>query len=334
MMLVLEISPKNIRNLNKREKNFDNRREKINFAVVKLSIIIPVYRVEDTLERCVQSVVSQTYSDFEIILVDDGSPDNCPQLCDAWAQRDSRISVIHKQNGGLSDARNAGLDAAKGEFITFVDSDDYLVADTYEEVMKLTDGADMVEFPFIKEKKDVADNGQQSSIIHQLDREYHDMSSYWLNGYAYEHCYAWNKIYRRELFDKVRFPKGQVFEDVSTLPLLLRNVNCLKISDKGLYYYTYNDRGITATASGIELLLLLQAHLRILSQWTDERYYMHVLNIQLDVCRMTGVQPDLKRRWVSPFAKGLTTSQRLKTIFVNTLGVKALCRINKIIRRR
>lgn len=300
---------------------------------MKLSIIIPVYCVERTLERCVQSVVSQSYEDLEIILVDDGSPDNCPQLCDAWTQRDSRIRVVHKQNGGLSDARNTGLDIAKGDFITFVDSDDYLAADTYAEVMKLTDGADIVEFPFVKDYDVFSkENRRRQSAANPL-REYRDMSCYWLKDYAYEHCYAWNKIYRRGLFDGVRFPKGQVFEDVATLPLLLTNVKCLRISNKGLYHYTVNEHGITATASGQELQMLLQAHLRILPQWQDDRYYMHVLNIQLDVCRMTGEQPELKKRYVSPFAKDLSMLQRLKAIVVNTLGIKALCHINKRIRR-
>ena len=294
---------------------------------MKLSVIIPVYCVEETLERCVQSVVSQSYEDLEIILVDDGSPDRCPQLCDAWAQRDSRIRVVHKKNGGLSDARNAALDMATGELVTFVDSDDYLDADTYAEVLK-TEGADIVEFPFVKESAAVSKVNMSMRAA-----EYHDMGRYWLEGHAYEHCYAWNKIYSRQLFDNVRFPKGQVFEDVATLPLLLTNVKCLKITDKGLYHYTANEQGITATATGKELQMLLQAHLQILPQWQDDRYYMHVLNIQLDVCRLTGIQPSLQQRHVSPFAQGLTLSQRLKAVIVNTLGIKALCHINKRIRR-
>lgn len=92
----------------------------------KISVVIPVYKVEPYLDQCVQSVVDQTYTNLEIILVDDGSPDNCPAMCDAWAERDSRIKVIHKQNGGVSDARNAGLEAASGDYILFIDSDDII----------------------------------------------------------------------------------------------------------------------------------------------------------------------------------------------------------------
>ena len=94
-----------------------------------ISVIIPVYKVEEYLDECVLSVIRQTYANLEIILVDDGSPDNCPRMCDEWATKDSRIKVIHKENGGLSDARNAGLDAAEGQYIAFIDSDDYIKPD-------------------------------------------------------------------------------------------------------------------------------------------------------------------------------------------------------------
>ena len=105
---------------------------------MKLSVIVPVYQVEATLDRCVASIVGQTFSDLEVILVDDGSSDRSPQLCDEWAAKDSRVRVIHKTNGGLSDARNAGLDVATGDFVTFVDSDDYLESDNYQHVLLLS----------------------------------------------------------------------------------------------------------------------------------------------------------------------------------------------------
>ena len=99
-----------------------------------VSVIVPIYNVEKYLEKCIESIVNQTYKNLEIILVDDGSPDNCPAICDEWAQKDSRIKVIHKKNGGLSSARNAGLEVSNGEYISFVDSDDWLDENTFEEV--------------------------------------------------------------------------------------------------------------------------------------------------------------------------------------------------------
>ena len=98
----------------------------------KISVIVPVYKVEPYLDKCVSSIVNQTYTNLEIILVDDGSPDSCPTMCDAWAEKDSRIRVIHKPNGGLSDARNAGIVVATGELMAFVDSDDWIASDMYE----------------------------------------------------------------------------------------------------------------------------------------------------------------------------------------------------------
>ena len=115
-----------------------------------VSIIVPVYNVEKYLDRCIQSAVNQTYKYLEIILVDDGSKDNCPSMCDEWAAKDSRIKVIHKENGGLSSARNAGLNIFKGNFVTFLDSDDWLEPDAVEAMMlcALQNGADMVSCGF------------------------------------------------------------------------------------------------------------------------------------------------------------------------------------------
>ena len=98
----------------------------------KISVIVPVYQVEETLDKCVESIIGQTYKNLEIILVDDGSPDNCPAICDSWAEKDSRIRVIHKENGGLCSARNAGMDIAAGDYLGFVDSDDCIEPDMYQ----------------------------------------------------------------------------------------------------------------------------------------------------------------------------------------------------------
>lgn len=290
-----------------------------------LSVIIPVYRVEHTLSRCVESVIRQTFDDWEIILVDDGSPDDSPRLCDEWAARDSRIHVIHQKNGGLSSARNAGIDAAQGRFITFLDSDDYLDIDTYRQVIPFMEQADIVEFPFYK-----FFGSQRQCLVSFSPTIYDNMRTYWLKGYAYEHCYAWNKLFRSELFEDVRFPVDYVFEDVAVMPLLLAKAHTVMTTDVGLYYYCANDKGITSTATGRELNMLLEAHFQQFPKCMDDRYYMHILNIQLDVCRLTDLQPRLPKRWVNPFAKGLTFKLRFKALFINVIGINGLCRINKI----
>lgn len=295
---------------------------------MKLSIIVPVYRVEDLLDRCLESIVGQTFSDFEVIVVDDGSPDGSPQKCDEWARRDDRLRVIHKTNGGLSDARNRGIEAARGEFITFVDSDDFLDADTYRQVMPLADDADIVEYSFYR----FYGSGKQQRVVLR-QQAFSDMRHYWLASNGYEHCYAWNKVFRRRLFDDVRFPVGRVFEDVAVMPLLLRRARSIVTTTAGLYYYCTNDKGITATATGRELRMLLEAHLDVLPRWADSRYYMHVLDIQLDVTRLTRQAPQLPRRLVNPLAAGLTLRQRLKAILIDTIGINSLCKINRITQR-
>ena len=117
-----------------------------------ISVIVPIYNVEKYLDRCVGSIINQTYKNLEIILVDDGSPDNCPQMCDDYAKKDSRIKVVHKENGGLSDARNAGMKVATGEYVSFIDSDDYISLDFYETLLEtiVDNDSDIVECSVVK----------------------------------------------------------------------------------------------------------------------------------------------------------------------------------------
>lgn len=290
---------------------------------MKLSIVIPVYHVEDTLDRCVESMLHQGIDDFEVILVDDGSQDRSGQICDEWARRDTHITVIHRQNGGLSAARNTGIERATGELITFVDSDDFLKEGTFQAIMPLAETHDIVEFPVSRFPSPL--------IYRPFSATYTDKQAYWLETQAYTHTYAWNKIYKRSLFDNIRFPEGRVFEDVATFPKLLQAAKDICTTDKGLYYYTLNEKGITATAQGLELDSLLRGHLDVLSQWNDASYYMHVLNIQMDVCELTGEAPILLFQRINPLAKGLTAKLRLKALALNLFGINGICKINKTI---
>lgn len=268
-----------------------------------------------------KSVVEQSYRQLDIILVDDGSPDCCPALCDEWARRDSRITVVHQANGGLSAARNAGIDRARGELITFVDSDDWLSPTTYADALEAMGEADMVEFSFEK--------GNTPTTL--PGATYHDMGRYWLDGEAYRHAYAWNKIYRKHLFDKLRYPEGRVFEDMATLPALLLLCHEVTTTPTGCYHYTDNPAGITAQATGKQLKMLLDAHRQALQWWTDDRYYLHVLNIQIDVCRLLGGAPSLPFRRVR--LSQLKGAWLLKALMLNLFGLKALCKIHTLLCR-
>ena len=282
---------------------------------MKLTIIIPVYRVEATLDHCVESVLRQAVTDMEVILVDDGSPDSCPQKCDQWADRDNRIQVIHKENGGLSDARNAGIDIAQGDYLTFVDSDDWLEENTLAPLLDMMGDADLLEYS-----------------IHQRltlpDCTYTDMNDYWLRGQAYLHTYACNKIYRRSLFDNVRFPRGKVFEDAWTLPLLLRQCHKVMTTSRGFYHYQWNPDGITAKADGHQLAMLLEAHLTN-GMPVNDIYYLHLLNIQIDVCERIDVPVTLPFRRVH--YSHLQGVQKIKAVANNLLRINALCKIDHFI---
>lgn len=296
---------------------------------MKLSIIVPIYCAEATLDRCVKSILDQMITDMELILIDDGSPDNCRQLCDKWANADQRVMVIHQANGGLSNARNKGLDMATGDLITFVDADDFLAQDTYRPLLAVMEehaDIDIVEFPVFWH---YGANGEQR-LLHEA--VYADTTAYWLQGLGYEHSFVWNKIYRRHLFKEIRFPIGQVFEDVATMPLLLHKTKRIAMVTQGMYYYCANPKGITHTATGKELRQLLHAHLEVMKDsqmLTDARYYLHVLNIQMDVFEQTSQPPLLPFVRISPLTAGLTFKFRVKALLHNLLGTKNLCRLNK-----
>ena len=292
---------------------------------MKLSIVIPVYGVESTLDRCLKSVVEQSFADYEVILVDDGSTDRSPQLCDEWAGKDPRIKVVHQQNGGLSAARNTGIELSQGDYITFIDSDDYIGEGTLEAVMsRLDDSIDLIEYPIWRFY-----GAPHQSLLQLTDTTYDDIADYWLDGQAYDHTYACNKVYRRRLFDDVRFPVGRVFEDAYTLPRLLRKVRRVATTSAGCYYYCWNAKGITSTAQGNELRQLLDAHLTA-QMPMDDRYYLKLVNIQIDVCELTGDEPRLEPKYVRPAG---TVRQTLKAVALNMFGIKGICNISKIIHK-
>lgn len=201
-----------------------------------ISIIIPVYKVEKYLEKCIQSVINQTYENLQIILVDDGSPDNCGKICDEYAKKDHRIEVIHKSNGGLSDARNKGLEIAKGEYIGFVDSDDYIEADIYEVLYNLLKqyNADVsiCNFYTVSQGK-IAIKNVDSGIKEYTRIEI--LKEILLDNNI--QSYAWNKLYKKELFDEIKYPVGKKYEDIGTTFYLLEKCNKVVVTGKPEYYY-------------------------------------------------------------------------------------------------
>lgn len=223
-----------------------------------LSVVIPVYKVEQTLDRCVKSVLMQGIDDIEVILVDDGSPDHCPEMCDKWAERDNHIKVIHQSNSGLSEARNAGIAIAAGDYITFVDSDDYLHADTLAPLTQWlgqNTEVDILEYMVIHD--------DSSRMVLSLDdRKFSSAKDYWLTTKAWRHSYACNKIYRRQIFDHVQFAKGRLFEDLFLLPDALHHAKCVATTSHGYYNYCDNVEGISRQVNISSVKQLLAAEVK------------------------------------------------------------------------
>lgn len=228
-------------------------------SVELISVIVPVYKVEPYLDRCVASIVAQTYKNLEIILVDDGSPDNCPQMCDAWAKKDDRIKVIHKQNGGLSDARNAGMAAATGELMGFVDSDDYISSDMYQllyENMKTNDSdisACGVEI--------VWENDTSSRMLTMpgncvLNAE--EAMSAIIDESRLKQP-VWYKLYKTELIRDILFPVGKYHEDVFWSYQVIGRAKRVSAFATPCYFYTQRGGSIMGESYSLKRLDGLEA---------------------------------------------------------------------------
>lgn len=222
-----------------------------------LSVIIPVYKVENYLRECVDSVLAQTYTTLEVILVDDGSPDSCPDICDDYARRDARVKVIHQPNRGLSAARNAGIEAAQGDFIAFVDSDDYISPTYFEAAMELfaeVPDLDMVELPLLSRfntQKATRHVPQTTAII----KGHENVFTEWFARQGFLRAYAQLKVSRRRLFQSLRFPIGKTFEDLHIVPKLLMQCNTIAFAahPTANYFYRWRDESITAQARWADL---------------------------------------------------------------------------------
>ena len=226
-----------------------------------ISVIVPVYGVEAYLDRCVRSIVTQTYENLEIILVDDGSPDNCPALCDAWGGKDARIKVIHKENGGLSDARNAGLAVAVGEYISFIDSDDWLEPTFYEALLGAmkTSGAEAAACAtnFVAEDGTVL-RVRQTAPGPLGKRE--ALRRLVMEDGVYQT--VWNMLYRREVMDGILFEKGKYNEDEFWTYQVLDRIERLATVETPLYNYLQRGTSIIGVGYNIRRLDGLEARFR------------------------------------------------------------------------
>lgn len=222
-----------------------------------ISVILPIYNVAQFLPRCIESVCSQTYDNLEIILVDDGSPDDCGDICDKYAEKDNRIVVVHKQNGGLSDARNKGAEIANGEYITFIDSDDY-VTDTYVEYLyslieKYHTRMSLCTHTVVFEngKNIVYGNGgdEELSTERCLERMLYD---------DVINTSAWAKLYESEMVRKFPYPVGKLFEDIATTYKFFMECDRIACGYKSQYFYMLRSSSIVYQEFNMKKLELLE----------------------------------------------------------------------------
>ena len=237
-----------------------------------VSVIIPIYKVEPYLRQCVDSVICQSYKNLEIILVDDGSPDNCPKICDEYAQQDSRVKVIHKPNGGLSDARNAGIEIATGEYLSFVDSDDLIHIRMIEILMKpLIENKDL-KMSVCQSLKfydcDIIDINQAIRPTEIVDYRFFLTKNLWAT--------AWCKIYQRKLFKDIRYPVGRIHEDEFTTYKIYYEAKKFAYTDSQLHFYRQREGSIM---DSMTIKRLVDVHDALKGQveffWEKNEYLMY-----------------------------------------------------------
>ncbi len=208
----------------------------------KISIIVPVYNVEKYIDRCINSILHQTFSDFELILIDDGTPDSSGEICENYAKTDNRIRVFHKQNGGLSDARNYGIDKAEGEYLTFIDSDDYVDKSYLEYLISLlTDDCKVSACNHLIVRKDnTLPNTDFTGTRYLTTKEAFEEALY----HGIIDVSAWGKLYHRSIFETLRYPKGHLYEDTYVFGDILKSVDRIVFGSDALYYYVQRNDSI------------------------------------------------------------------------------------------
>lgn len=206
-----------------------------------ISVIVPVFNVEPYLQKCVESILGQTYRNLEVILVDDGSTDSCPVLCDVFALSDKRVKVIHRENGGLSCARNTGMEAASGEYLAFADSDDRILPQMYKTILGAMEatGTEIVMCSYSVE------NAGGVHLPEPDIRQWLGTGEEYLKSTGLTCNYAWNKLFRRQLFDGIRFPAGKAYEDVFIMHDIFRKAKTVSVIPDALYVYRRRTESIS-----------------------------------------------------------------------------------------
>lgn len=233
--------------------------------------------VQDYLAKCIESIVNQTYVNLEIILVDDGSQDNCGKICDEYSKRDERIKVIHKKNGGLSDARNAGIDVATGDYLLFVDSDDCIETQMVEFLIRpiLEGEADVSVccFRHVNEGQELGTK-KYDYVAPKIISSFDDRTEYFFGDYYVYFNVAWNKLYPRKYFNELRFPKGKIHEDEFTTYILLEKAGRIAYFEIPLYNYLIRGNSIMGMGFKPQSLDKMEAYNQRIDHYLCNKNYL------------------------------------------------------------
>ena len=250
----------------------------------EISIIVPVYNVEKYLNKCIESILNQTFNKFELILVNDGSTDKCGEICDQYKKHDSRIKVIHKQNGGLSSARNAGLEIACGKYIGFIDSDDWIDFSMYDTLYKLAKeyDADIVQCNFTKAYDDNDIKIDSYEDVKNKDVRIIDKNKALSNlmgdqEICVQSVVSWNKLYKKKLFNNIRFPKGKIHEDEFTTYKLFDKCEKIVLTNEKLYFYRQTPNSIMNSKFNNKRLDFIEAREEQLDYFRNTNKYIYEL---------------------------------------------------------
>ena len=257
-----------------------------------ISVIVPVYKVEKYVERCIRSIIGQSMTDFELLLIDDGTPDKAGIICEEWAKRDRRIKVFHKDNGGLSDARNYGIDRATGDYLTFVDSDDYVDTDylayLYGLIQDVPNCAVSACNHYIVRGKKRTKNIKMKNASVVYTKEDVLAEGLWHGKYDVS---AWAKLYRKDVFETLRYPKGHLYEDTYVFGEIAEKVSTFVFGNRCLYYYIQHKGSIVNSGfSGkqleyIESVNKLVCHARLISPELEMACTRRLIHAKLSVLR-------------------------------------------------
>ena len=224
-----------------------------------ITIVVPVYKVENYLHRCIDSILNQTYTDFELVLVDDGSPDNCGKICDEYVEKDMRVFVIHQENGGLSAARNTGInwfyEQNRSDYITFVDSDDWLHPD-YLKALINGIAENNVKISVCNYNRVTTESPHENYV--NVEYELTSPEDFLIN-HSWQYNYAWGKLYHKDVFVDIRYPVGKNFEDTFTTYKALHKCEKIAYTDLQLYYYLRNEQGISRSPWNSSELVIFEA---------------------------------------------------------------------------